>query len=534
MRYPARFGLVLSGFALPAALAPGLSIAATVSGPLRLWHRVELSFVGPLHAENDGDPNPFLDYRLQCRLTGPSGQEYAVAGFFDTDGAGEHVGDLWKCRFSPDQAGTWRYVASLRRGSRLAVSLDPADGTPMLFDGEAGGFEVGPSDRLPPDFRARAHGMLTNPGGHYLVFRGSGRAWVKGGLNVPENFLGYAGFDNTPNAGHSYAAQVDEWNGGDPDWNGGAGRAIIGALNYLAATGGNGVYFLPMNIGGDGDDTFPTISRDDKTHYDTSKLAQWESVFTHADSLGVFLHFVLSEAESENASYHDGRELGPERKLFYRELIARFGHHLGIEWDLGEENSYGERRHREFAAYLRALDPYDHPVTTHTKFGRLEEFYAPLLGNPDFAMTAIQDGLTRIEDNVVEWRQRSAAAGVPWVISFDEPHPIENDPHDEERGYPSGRRNFMWPTYLSGGGGFEWYVKNDGGGDSFDQRVDDLHELAPALAWTGHATAFLRSLPLSRMAPAPAMSTADHTLAAPGAAYAMYVREQRSIAVELT
>ena len=34
----------------------------------------------------------------------------------------------------------------------------------------------------------------------------------------------------------------------------------------------------------------------------------------------------------------DAGELGPERRLYYRELIARFAHHLGFYWNVGEEN----------------------------------------------------------------------------------------------------------------------------------------------------------------------------------------------------
>jgi len=507
--------------------------AATVSGTLRQWHRIEVAFDGPLHAESDDGPNPFTDYRLQCTCTGPSGQVYEVPGFFDADGLGGASGSTWKCRLAPDESGTWTVVASFRTGAGIATSLDPSAGVATGFDGDATGFFVAASDKASPDFRASSNGLLVT-GAHYLRFAGSGRAWVKGGSNIPENFLGYVGFDGTPSAGHAYAPHVADWRPGDPDWGGGAGRAIIGALNYIAATGGNGLYFLPMNVGGDGNDSYPTIAPQDKLHYDTSKLAQWELVFEHADSLGVFLHFVLSEAELANATYHDGGELGPERKLFYRELVARFGHHLGVEWDIGEENDYGTARRAQFAAYLRAIDPYDHPVANHTKFGQLEETYAPLLGNVDFSMTAIQDGPTNVDDEVIQWRERSDAAGVPWVVSFDEPHSIENDPNDQIRGYPSGRRNFLWPVYLSGGGGFEWYVKVDGGGDGLDQTIEDFRDMEQALRWSGYARSFLETLPLLQMAPMPALGSAPYTLAAPGQAYAMYTPSSATLSVDLT
>jgi len=523
-------------FALLVVVAAALACPvayAGVDGELRRWHRVDLSFDGPSHGETDDDPNPFLDYRLQCLLTGPSGQAYDVAGFFDSDGAGGPAGSVWRCRFAPDEPGLWDYQASFRQGVDVAVSLAADAGVATGFDGESGTFFVSSSDKVAPDFRAPSRGLLV-PGDHYLRFAGSGNPWVKGGPNVPENFLGYSGFDGTPGAGHDFAAHMGDWRAGDPDWGGGAGRAIIGALNYVAETGGNSLYFLPMNVGGDGDDTFPTVAEHDRVHFDTSKLAQWEAVFTHADRLGVFLHLVLSEAEQANANYHDGGSLGVQRKLFYRELVARFGHHLGVEWDIGEENTYGTARREQFAARLRALDCYDHPVTTHTRYGELERFYAPLLGNPDFTMTAIQDGAADLGDKVVEWRTRSAAAGVPWVVSVDEPHPIRNSATDQSSGYPSGRRNFMWPVYLSGGGGFEWYVKEAAGGDGFDQRIDDFGEMEVALRWTGHALEFLAGLPLLAMAPAPALGNASYVLAAPGLAYAMYTPDGAALSIDLS
>ena len=62
---------------------------------------------------------------------------------------------------------------------------------------------------------------------------------------------------------------------------------------------------------------------------DVSKLAQWEIVFEHADKKGLFLHFKMQERE--NSFLLDGGELGTERKLYYREPIARFGHHLSLD-----------------------------------------------------------------------------------------------------------------------------------------------------------------------------------------------------------
>jgi len=526
------------GLALVAPLlvvAAETACAAQVSGTLQRWHRVDLAFQGPTSNETSNSPNPFLDFRLQCRFNGPGGQIFDVPGFYDGNGSGGATGSVWKCRFAPDQVGHWTYTAAFRSGSQIAVSTVPSDGTATAFNGDSGGFDVSESDKSGADFRAPQRGTLINDGSHYLVFRGSGDAWLKGGTDIPENFLGYNGFDNTPNANHDYAPHAADWKSGDPDWSGGKGRNIIGALNALAASGGNNIYFLPMNIGGDGRDTFPTVTADDKTHYDTSKLAQWEQVFTHADKLGVFLHFQLAETETANENYFDGGNLGVQRKLFYRELVARFGHHLGIEWDLGEENDYGTTKRKAFAAWIRNVDPYDHPVTTHCRTNDFEAYYGPLLGSASFAMTAFQSSQsgTTLAQTIRSWRDRSDASGMPWVISVDEPQPIENDLSDETRGYPSGRRKFLWPTYMAGGGGFEWYIQEDGGGHGFDQRINDFEAIAEPMRWTKIARDFLLRLPLVGMSPRPGLSNAQYTLAQPGTAYVMYNDAPKSVSVDL-
>ena len=509
----------------------GVASGATVSGELKQWHRVEVDFQGPQHYESDQNPNPFLDYRLTCRFTSPSGTRYDVPGFFNTDGNGGSSGRKWTCRIAPDETGNWSYSADFVQGDKVAIEF--SGGNHTSFDGESGNFSVSASDKSGRDFRSPEKGTLTNAGAHYLQFRGSGKAWLKGGANMPENFLGYEGFDNTPDAGHDFSTQRQDWESGDPDWGGGDGRGIIGSLNYLASTGANSIYFLPMNVNGDGDDTFPTISESNKTNYDTSKLAQWEIVFTHADKLGIFLHFVLSESESGNANYHDGGNLGKERKLFYRELIARFGHHLGVQWNIGEENEYGTSKRRQFAEYLKDVDPYDHPVTTHTTPSHEEEFFRPLLGNRDFDTTSFQVGVNSVVELIPDWRERSAEAGAPWVVCIDEPLSLEANGSNQVYGYPGTRKRFIWPMYMSGAGGLELYFQEDGGGHSLDQEMDSFREIAKPLEWLGYALDFMSEVPLLQMSPRRDLSNATATLAWPGRYYAIYDADGDTIDVDL-
>lgn len=495
--------LVVTGLLVVAGASRILG-AATVSGELKQWHKVTLTFDGPSTSQT-ATPNPFTEYRLNVTFT--QGQtSMIVPGYYATDGNGGASGNKWRVHFAPPSTGTWTYTASFRTGTAVNVSLEATDGSPTSFDGETGNIEITASDKTGRDFRSPDKGLIKNRGHHYLTYA-SGNPWVKGGPDIPENWLA-----------HSFSAH-----GGQK-----------GALDFIAGKGANSIYFLPMNINGDGNDTWPTISKTDKTRYDNSKCAQWEDVFAHAQSKGIFLHFVLAETENGCENYHDNGELGVERKLYYRELFARFGHHNGLEMNIGEENDYGTTKREQFAAFMKAIDPYDHPVTTHTHSGQYSNFYTPLLGNGDFDITSFQGGSsgTNMFDLIVSWREQSATAGVPWAISFDEPQKIENDKTDYSAGYAYGRRKKMWPCYMGGGAGFEWYVQQDGGGHGFDQAIDDYNDMDVALEWTGYALDFLGQLPLMSMEPDRSLGGASsgdvYVLAEAGEVYAMYNDESGS------
>jgi hypothetical protein len=519
-----------------AELGPvALPVAGTgcVGGELKRWHCVTVSFEGPESSET-ASPNPFLHYRLDVAFTHED-VTLVVPGYYAGDGNGGPEGDVWMVRFAPSRTGLWSYFASFRAGFNVNVSLDPNAGQPTACDGATGCFEIGESDKSTPDFRAAENGLLINRGGHYLSFGGSGRSWIKGGPDIPENFLGYVGFENTPHGRHTYSAHIDDWRPGDPDWGNGQGKGIIGALNYISEMGGNCVYFLPMNIGGDGKDTFPTIGPYEKTRYDNAKLHQWETVFAHAQSRGIFLHFQLAETENGNEKYHDDGELGPERKLYYRELVARFGHHNGMQFNIGEENDYGTERRIEFARFIKSVDPYDHPVAVHTHSGKERQTYDPLIEKLaageeiGIDMTSFQGGRSRksMAELMAHYRQASVDVGHPWVMSYDEPQSIHNDRDDEEKGYPMARRYKMWPAYMGGGGGFEWYIQKDGGGHSLDQAIDDFSQMDVALKWSGYAREFLCMLgDLRDVEPAHDLAEAAHgetyVLARSGLAYAIY------------
>lgn len=447
-----------------------LAAAASVDGQRTAWHPLTLTFAGPQAAETDSAPNPFLDIRLQVEFVGPKNQRYDVPGFFDGDGESSRQGNVWRARFTPDAPGKWRYTARFRRGPQVAIALEPDAGEAFTPDGltEAdlsGTFDVTPRDPDAPGYLR--YGFLGYAGGHYLKFT-DGPYWLRGGTDEPENLLAYEGFANTPPK-HKYDVHASDWRDGDPDWGDatavcGRGRAIIGMVNYLASQDVNSMYFLLMNVGGDGKDVWPWTGAingrgspgNDNLHFDVLKLRQWNTVFTHAQRRGVMLHMVFNEAEEANKRELDDGELGPERKLYYREMIARFAHHPALEWNLCEEYNlnfdYGPERMGAFANYLRAVDPYDHPIAAHSAGDPVEELRF-MYGDPRYDMVSVQLNQRPIHE-VTEaiWRE-TEKAGRPIPVSLDE-FTLDRDqkashiPVDDADGH---RREKLWPTYFSGG-----------------------------------------------------------------------------------
>ena len=166
-----------------------------VSGELKTWHRVTVSFAGPTTSET-ATPNPFLNYRLDVTFT-HGDQMFVVPGYFAADGnaaeSSASEGNIWRAHFMPNAEGEWRYTASFRTGENVAISTDSNAGEPTAFDGATGTFVVTATDKQPPD--ARGNGALQYVGEHYLQFSETGTYFLKGGADSPENFLAYYEFD---------------------------------------------------------------------------------------------------------------------------------------------------------------------------------------------------------------------------------------------------------------------------------------------------------------------------------------------------
>jgi len=520
--------------------------SVVLSGELKKWHRLALTIEGPASSETAPE-NPFLHYRLLVTFRHRQ-RRFTVPGFYAADGEAAESsaasGNRWRIYFTPDAAGEWSYDVSFRYGTNIAVSLDPFAGRALAPDGSTGVFTVGDIDEQATGFRRE--GRLAYTGERYLRLQESGRYFIKGGSGGPENLLAYHDFDGTRDNGgpqqptlheqlHRYQPHVRHWRTGDPAWQDGKGKGLIGGMNYLASKGVNSTYFLVMNVAGDGDDVWPWIHPDSTRRYDVSKLAQWEIVFDHLDDLGI--HLNVFTQETENDTLFNGGRLGLERRLYYRELVARFGHHLGLTWNLGEENNNTTEERMAFARYIHALDPYDHPIAVHNHVHLIPETYDPLLGQPPFTGTSFQiANPADVHLRTLQYTDAARAAGRPWAVAVDEIGHFSTGvmPDGAGSNQDTVRHLALWGNLMAGGAGVEWYF-----GYLYphaDLNLEDWTSRDRMWEFTRYALDFFQGhLPFWEMYHHDGLTweSGDYVLAKPGEVYAIYLPQGGSPVLEL-
>jgi hypothetical protein len=532
MKYPLLLLLTLFAFSCQTATKQDISI----QGELKQWHKITLLIPGPETSEY-ADENPFLDYKLEVTFT--NGEEaIIVPGFYAADGdagnSSAREGDVWKVHFAPDTPGVWQYQVSFLKGKNIAVLDGDIDAEPVGPHGTEGSLEIGPSDKTGRDFRA--HGRIINGGRGYFRIQGTDELWIKNGADSPENFLAYEEFDQTLRFSlkseiregeadpqkrlHSYEPHVADWKEGDPSWQEGKGKGIIGAVNYLQFAGVNSIYMLTMNIMGDGKDVWPYTDYNERYRFDCSKLEQWEVVFDHMESLGIMAHFVLQETENE--CLLDGGYTDIQRRVYLRELVARFGHHLGVSWNIGEENGPADwtpigqtdQQKKDMAGYIRKINPWPCNIVlhTHSDDAHQDAYLEPMLGTGTIDGPSMQVGNpARVHERIRLWVEASQSSGERWVVCLDEIGPASKGvmPDADDANHDTVRNHCLWGSLMAGGAGVEWYF-----GYRYPHNDLNLEDFGSRENWWAQstlATQFISRFPLEKM------SCQDEMVDAPGA-----------------
>ncbi len=301
-----------------------------------------LEFRVALEAEYQ-NPYDARQVRLDGVFTAPDGSEMKVPGFWEgPQNTAERDGqEAWRLRFTPSQAGTWRYQLAVTdsRGSSK-----PAEGT----------FSVTPSEL---------------------------RGWLQvGNLVNPTYSPRYLAYhDGTPFYGLGYCEalniMIDRFV---------AGRGVV-LFENMQAAGENYVVWWPLYT-----NSPITNSFDD---YSVANLTTIDMVVSDAQAKGLFLVFTIwdhPQLRDNTHAWGDGRWVVTNgfRKLgdidsffvseeawawqenFYRYIIARWGYSPAIGlWQTVSEingtNAYAQTDawHEKVNNYFVENDPYRHPTT---------------------------------------------------------------------------------------------------------------------------------------------------------------------------
>ncbi len=480
--------LIIFLFSIPFATATSPQARTTVSqnplgyqanpaGAVAKWEKVEITLNGPDSVGMSDSQNPFL-IDVSVIFTAPSGGSFIVPAFYDGDGSGGMDGNVWRVRFSPDETGNWLYMSN---------SNDP------VLDGQSGSFDVvQPGGCTPyspgalPDFSCV--GRLEYGGGHFLKFA-DGPFWLKGGEDDPEDFL-------APGQTAGFPSKT-------------------AAIDYLAGHGVNSLYIMLHNAGGDENNVWPWVgatpaqAMQNHEHFDLGKLQEWETLFTYIQNKGIVLHLVFEDDSGWN---------GFNRTLYYREMVARFGHHNGLYWNLSEEynESYTANEIKAFAQLMSDIDSYGHPLTVHHA-GSLTNWQA-FVGDPHFDLTSFQTSLSPQNASAISWINLTAASGRPLPIAFDETGKIGAGNRDLAR-------HIVWSVYL-GGGNFEMHTSPLASYTDFADHFADMQR----------ARTFMELMPFSEMLPANSLvsGATAYLLTKPGQVYAAYLPQGGAILLDLS
>jgi len=437
-------------------------------GSYEKWSKVEMLLEGPQSKGRSVSDNPFKK-NVTVDFTAPDGRKFRVPAFYDGNGRGGLDGTVWKVRFSPDSVGTWTF-ASLSEEESL--------------NGYHGTFLVNPGGTEGPAFSR--WGRLEYVGGYYLKFR-DGPYWLKGGADEPEAFLG-------PGVLGSLEDKKS-------------------AVDYLSRKGVNSLYILLQNVDGDGKNVWPWVSPKDSEHFDVGKLGKWESLFSYLQAKGIVLHLVLED---------DSGWTGFNRTMYYREMIARFGHHNGLYWNISEEygENYSAAQVKAFAQLIRNLDAYDHPLTVHN-VGSLNA-WMPFLGDDRFDLTSFQTNTSPQNQSTIVWREKTETSGRRLAVSHDETGQFRESDREKSR-------HMVWAVYL-GGGMIELFTRDVAkkGFPAFEDFWNDMR----------HAREFLEPLPFWEMKPCNQLlqggKGANYCFGKVGEIYAAYFQDGENLSFDLS
>lgn len=172
--------------------------------------------------------------------------------------------------------------------------------------------------------------------------------------------------------------------------------------------------------------------------------------------------------------------------------MKRFGHHLAMNWNIGEENTNSESQRKAFADFFSANDPYHHPVVIHTYIGDQSKVYGQLYGYPSYDGASIQSNWENVFKDTLARVRDSRSAGRPWIVANDEQGDAQDGvvPDSVDPNHNGIRAQVLWGNIMAGGAGVEYYFGY--GHDNSDLTCQDFRSRANMWRQSLYALDFFR------------------------------------------
>ena len=296
--------------------SPGLRQPGTVP----LYEVFELTLALPA---DYGEKGNFFDVAVKVTFTSPLGRRIRVGGFYyDTIAGGI---SMWKARLAPMETGTWEYgykFSHKREGIR-----ETGTGRFVCVEGNSGGF-------LRKNRKSPFQWALDN-----------GEPFFPMGLNDCISVNDIMQIDGGDRVGaFGGIARVDQY------------------LDAYAAAGFNMFRLSQQNCS-------PALANSSLTVYDkdTAVYFDWlvQRLRKHDFHLfyGIFGYLLPNDPQVPPS---------PEVRRFVQYSIDRWGAYVDV-WQLQNERSASAQWISKVSKFLRANDPYQHPITTSWQRPELEE-----------------------------------------------------------------------------------------------------------------------------------------------------------------
>jgi len=152
--------------------------------------------------------------------------------------------------------------------------------------------------------------------------------------------------------------------------------------------------------------------------------------------------------------------------------MARFGHHLALNWNIGEESGDWAGNHKTppmnttqrlaAAEYFYQNDPYNHHVVIHNP-PSFDDIFVPEVKYTGLSVQLGTQHYRNVHENTLRWFKLSKKSGKTMAISIDETGGAQNGllTDMEDSKHDSARINSLWGSFLAGAWGNEFYFGYD-------------------------------------------------------------------------